>query len=150
MILAKRVLLRLLTGDCGGQFLRSSFFLRKDWCYFISYIKQNRTLNHLYVSIEVNEISEYLPFIDTLESFEEVVETCFRRKDWNLWEKMDAFEAKLQHNYSKQMPYHFHPCQRIHFCQENSSWPFIWTSSWSYSFQMDPNLGKQLQDQKFR
>ena len=98
MILAKRVLLRLLTGDCGGQFLRSSFFLRKDWCYFISYIKQNRTLNHLYVIIEVNEKSEYLPFIDTLESFEEVVETCFGYSyNENFEEKIEIFEKKWMH-----------------------------------------------------
>ena len=134
MILAKRFLLRLLTGDCGGQFLRSSFFLRKDWCYFISYIKQNRTLNHLYVFIEVNEKSEYLPFIDTLESFEEIVETCFGftynenfEEKIELFEKNYAFEVILQHYYSKQMPYYFHPCQRIHFCPENASWPFICT-----------------------
>ena len=127
MILSKRVLLRLLTGDCGGQFLRSSFFLRKDWCYFISYIKQNRTLNHLYVFIEVNEKSEYLPFIDTLESFEEVVETCFGYSyNENFEEKIEIFEKKWMHlkQTNKQTnAISFSPMSKNSFCQENSSWP---------------------------
>ena len=50
--------------------------------------------------LEVNEKEDYLPFIDTLESFEEIVETCFGftynpTYNENFEEKIELFEKKL-------------------------------------------------------
>ena len=158
MILAKWVLLRLLTGDCGGQFLRSSFFYKKRLAlfYFIYKTKQNTEsficFHRSQWEIRIFTLHWYTWIFwgGCWNMFWICIQWKIWRKDRIVWEKMDAFEAKLQHNYSKQMPYHFHPCQRIHFCQENASWTFIWTGCRSYSFQMDPTLGKQLLDKEFR
>ena len=51
------------------------------------------------VYFEVFEKEEYLPFIDTLEAFEQVVETCFGYTYHdNYEEKIENFEKKIGWN----------------------------------------------------
>ena len=48
--------------------------------------------------LEVNEKEGYLPFIDTLESFEKIVETCFGFTYNEIFEeKIELFEKKWMH-----------------------------------------------------
>ena len=60
------------------------------------------------VYFEVFEKEEYLPFIDTLEAFEQVVETCFGYTYHdNYEEKIDNFEKKwmeLNENFNVSIP----------------------------------------------
>ena len=50
------------------------------------------------IFLEVNDKEDYVPFIDTLESFEEVVETCFGFVyNENFEEKIELFEKKWMH-----------------------------------------------------
>ena len=48
--------------------------------------------------MEVNDKEEYIPFIDTLEAFEEVVETCFGFEyNEQYEEKIELFEKSWMH-----------------------------------------------------
>ena len=84
------------------------------------------------IFLEVDEKEYYLPFIGTLESFEEVVETCFGfTYNENFDENIELLEKKWMHlkqNFNITIPNKCHIIfthVRIHFCQENTSWPFI-------------------------
>ena len=48
--------------------------------------------------LEVNEKEDYLPFIDILESFKDIVETCFGfTYTENFGEKIELFVKKWMH-----------------------------------------------------
>ena len=92
--------------------------------------------------LEVNEKEDYLPFIDTLESFEEVVETCFGYSyNENFEEKIEIFEKKWMHlkqNFNIAIPNKCH----IIFTHVKE---FIFVKKMPLGY-----LSEQLQDKKFR
>ena len=54
-------------------------------------------MDELVKGLEVNEKEGYLPFIDTLESFEMIVETCFGFTYNENFEEKIEFLRKIMH-----------------------------------------------------